>query len=72
MASENRKIKFLKRYRWTTNGIQSLANWLYFVQADDDLDWQVMKPDIYGTIMDFFASNLPILTDEQPSADTGY
>ncbi|XP_052686197.1 NFU1 iron-sulfur cluster scaffold homolog, mitochondrial-like [Crassostrea angulata] len=39
-------------------------------KADDDLDWQVMKPDIYATIMDFFASNLPILTDEQPSADT--
>lgn len=42
-----------------------------FVQADDDLDWQLMKPDIYATIMDFFSSNLPILTDEQPSSDTG-
>ncbi|XP_061191210.1 NFU1 iron-sulfur cluster scaffold homolog, mitochondrial-like [Saccostrea echinata] len=39
-------------------------------KADDDLDWQLMKPDIYATIMDFFASNLPILTDEQPSTDT--
>nr|XP_022319074.1 NFU1 iron-sulfur cluster scaffold homolog, mitochondrial-like [Crassostrea virginica] len=39
-------------------------------KADDDLDWQLMKPDIYATIMDFFSSNLPILTDEQPSSDT--
>lgn len=57
---------------WKNKRVPLHANWLYFVQADDDLDWQVMKPDIYATIMDFFASNLPILTDEQPSADTGY
>ena len=29
-----------------------------------------MKPDIYATIMDFFASNTPILSDEQPADDT--
>lgn len=57
---------------WKNKRVPLHANLLYFVQADDDLDWQVMKPDIYATIMDFFASNLPILTDEQPSADTGY
>jgi hypothetical protein len=35
------------------------------------LEWKVLKPEIYAVIMDFFASNLPILTDEQPSGDTG-
>ena len=41
-------------------------------QADDDLDWQVIKPELFAIIMDFFASGLPVLTDEQPqSLDTG-
>jgi hypothetical protein len=40
-------------------------------QVDEDVDWTVIKPDIYGTIMDFFASGLPILTDEEASVDTG-
>ena len=29
-----------------------------------------MKPEIFATIMDFFASGLPILTDAKPSSDT--
>ena len=37
----------------------------------DDMEWKLLNPDVYAAIMDFFASNLPILTDEQPSADTG-
>ena len=35
------------------------------------MDWAPIKPNIFATVMDFFASNLPILTDEQPSTDTG-
>ncbi|XP_019644715.1 PREDICTED: NFU1 iron-sulfur cluster scaffold homolog, mitochondrial-like isoform X2 [Branchiostoma belcheri] len=37
---------------------------------DDTYDWQILKPDIFATIMDFFASGLPILTDEPAPADT--
>lgn len=37
---------------------------------DDDLSWTLLKPDIFAVIMDFFASNMPILTDEQPPEDT--
>lgn len=40
-------------------------------QADDDLDWQRLKPEVFATVMDFFASGLPIMTEEQPSPDTG-
>ena len=40
-------------------------------KADDEVDWQVMKPQVYAAIMDFFSTGLPVLTDEQPSADTG-
>lgn len=39
-------------------------------KADDDMEWGVMKPEIFAVIMDFFASGLPVLTDEKPSGDT--
>ena len=41
-------------------------------QADEDIDWQVLKPDIFATIMDFFSSGLPVVTEEQPAQDTGW
>uniref|UniRef100_A0A8C0JDQ5 NFU1 iron-sulfur cluster scaffold homolog, mitochondrial n=1 Tax=Chelonoidis abingdonii TaxID=106734 RepID=A0A8C0JDQ5_CHEAB len=34
------------------------------------LDWNLLKPDIYATIMDFFASGLPVITKEAPHTDT--
>ncbi|XP_019369874.1 PREDICTED: NFU1 iron-sulfur cluster scaffold homolog, mitochondrial isoform X3 [Gavialis gangeticus] len=34
------------------------------------LDWNLLKPDIYATIMDFFASGLPVVTEEAPRTDT--
>jgi len=37
---------------------------------DQDLTWTLLKPDIFAVIMDFFASNIPIITDEEPSPDT--
>ncbi|RKP01414.1 hypothetical protein CXG81DRAFT_12025 [Caulochytrium protostelioides] len=33
------------------------------VVKEEDAVWQVMKPDIYGSIMDFFASGEAIMTD---------
>ncbi|KAI8796414.1 NFU1 iron-sulfur cluster scaffold mitochondrial [Biomphalaria glabrata] len=39
-------------------------------RSDDDLDWNILKPEIFAVIMDFFASGLPVLTDEKPSGDT--
>ncbi|OPJ75493.1 NFU1 iron-sulfur cluster scaffold-like protein, mitochondrial [Patagioenas fasciata monilis] len=43
---------------------------LYFWNESEDLDWNLLKPDIYATIMDFFASGLPVVTDEAPRTDT--
>lgn len=48
-----------------------LCNVLCF-QTDDEVDWPVLKPDIFASIMDFFASNVPILTEDQPASDTGF
>lgn len=37
---------------------------------DDDVEWKLLKPEIFATIMDFFASGLPVLTDAKPSGGT--
>ena len=39
---------------------------------NDTVEWKVMKPEIYATIMDFFAFNLPVVNEdaELVSADT--
>jgi len=31
---------------------------------DDTVEWKIMKPEIYATIMDFFASNLPVVNED--------
>ena len=42
-----------------------------FIQTDDEANWAIMKPEIFAVIMDFFASGLPVLTEEKPAGDTG-
>lgn len=39
------------------------------VTKADDIDWLVMKPDIFGTIMDFFATNQPVINREAELAE---
>eukprot|EP00744_Colponema_vietnamica_P001743 GILI01002853.1.p1 GENE.GILI01002853.1~~GILI01002853.1.p1 ORF type:complete len:251 (-),score=55.68 GILI01002853.1:422-1174(-) len=40
------------------------------VTKSDSTDWQVLKPEVFGILMDFFSSSKPILTDEPPAQDT--
>lgn len=39
-------------------------------KADDEVEWKIVKPEIFAVIMDFFASNLPVLNDAVPNSDT--
>ena len=66
MHSPHRK---LRRKDFAEHHIQFCT--LFALQAEDDIEWQLLKPDIFATIMDFFGSGLPVITDEQPSQDTG-
>ena len=35
------------------------------------MDWSVIKPEVFASVMDFFASGLPVLNeDAEPSPDT--
>ncbi|KAJ3113628.1 hypothetical protein HDU96_003122 [Phlyctochytrium bullatum] len=37
------------------------------ITKDQDAAWQLMKPDVYASIMDFFASGKPIIEDVETS-----
>ena len=42
------------------------------MQTDDDIVWDTIKPHVYATIMDFFASDLPVISEElSQSQNTG-
>lgn len=36
----------------------------------EEAEWNLLKPEIFAVIMDFFSSGLPIVTDAQPKTDT--
>jgi hypothetical protein len=38
----------------------------------EDVEWAVLKPHLYGSIMDFFASGQPVVLESyQEDSDTG-
>jgi Fe-S cluster biogenesis protein NfuA len=48
------------------DGVQSVMFGPDFITITkhEDAVWQLMKPDVYASIMDFFSSGQPILTDD--------
>ena len=46
---------------------------MYFIylKLDDEVEWKILKPEIFATIMDFFSSGLPILKETAPSSESG-
>lgn len=54
-------------------GVRSVflgPDFITVTKLDDDVEWKLLKPEIFATIMDFFASGLPILNDAVPNSDT--
>ncbi|NXI96298.1 NFU1 protein, partial [Psophia crepitans] len=63
----------LARQLFKIEGVKSVffgPDFITITKESEDLDWNLLKPDIYATIMDFFASGLPVVTDEAPRTDT--
>uniref|UniRef100_A0A1B6LTF8 NFU1 iron-sulfur cluster scaffold homolog, mitochondrial n=1 Tax=Graphocephala atropunctata TaxID=36148 RepID=A0A1B6LTF8_9HEMI len=63
----------LAKLLFRIEGVKSVffgPDFITITKLDEDVDWKLMKPEIFATIMDFFASGLPILTDAKPSSDT--
>ncbi|XP_053949536.1 NFU1 iron-sulfur cluster scaffold homolog, mitochondrial-like [Anastrepha ludens] len=40
------------------------------ISKEEEIDWSVVKPEVFAVIMDFFASGLPILNEAKPNSDT--
>lgn len=63
----------LARQLFRLDGIASVfygRDFITITRSDEDVRWALIQPDIFAVIMDFFASNLPILTDNQQPDDT--
>ncbi|KFU90923.1 hypothetical protein M959_11372, partial [Chaetura pelagica] len=63
----------LARQLFRIEGVKSVffgPDFITITKESEELDWNLLKPDIYATIMDFFASGLPVVTDEAPRTDT--
>lgn len=39
-------------------------------KVDEDMEWKLIKPEVFATIMDFFSSGLPILNEVESTSDT--
>ncbi|XP_060165352.1 NFU1 iron-sulfur cluster scaffold homolog, mitochondrial isoform X4 [Globicephala melas] len=63
-----------RRQLFRIEGVKSVffgPDFITVTKENEELDWNLLKPDIYATIMDFFASGLPLVTEETPSGEAG-
>lgn len=63
----------LAKMLFRITGVKSVffgPDFITITKLDEDVDWMTLKPEVFAVIMDFFATGLPILTEEQASADT--
>jgi len=46
------------------------SDFITITKSDDDMDWKLLKPEIFATIMDFFATGLPIVNESDDNQQT--
>lgn len=62
----------LARLLFRIEGVKSVffgADFISINKSDEEVEWKVLKPDIFATIMDFFASGLPVITEDEVEPD---
>jgi len=55
-------------------GVKSVffgPDFITITKHDEDVQWQIIKPEIFASIMDFFASGLPVVTEGAKDHETG-
>lgn len=50
-------------------GVYFGHDFLTVTKGDEDLDWQMIKPQIFAVIMDFFSSGLPVMDDQAAASE---
>lgn len=56
----------LAKMLFRIEGVKSVFFGMDFVtitRIDEEIDWKLLKPEIYATIMDFFASGIPVVNE---------
>ncbi|KAM9312960.1 NFU1 iron-sulfur cluster scaffold homolog, mitochondrial [Gastrophryne carolinensis] len=64
----------LARHLFRVKGVKSVflgPDFITITKDNEEKDWNLIKPDIYAVIMDFFSSGLPIVTEDAPRNETG-
>ncbi|GFS65741.1 NFU1 iron-sulfur cluster scaffold homolog, mitochondrial [Trichonephila inaurata madagascariensis] len=65
----------LARQLFQIEGVSSVffgPDFITVSKADEDIEWKVLKPQIFATVMDFFATGLPVVNTDQTSSDTDF
>ncbi|CAJ0966293.1 unnamed protein product [Ranitomeya imitator] len=76
MDFPNRAAAFcspLARHLFRVEGVKSVflgPDFITVTKEGEELDWNLIKPDVYATIMDFFSSGLPVITEDAPRSET--
>ncbi|XP_066246258.1 NFU1 iron-sulfur cluster scaffold homolog, mitochondrial-like [Euwallacea similis] len=63
----------LAKLLFRIDGVKSVflgPDFITITKADEEVEWKIIKPEIFATVMDFFASNLPVLNEAKPNSDT--
>uniref|UniRef100_A0A8C7DNK2 NFU1 iron-sulfur cluster scaffold homolog, mitochondrial n=2 Tax=Oncorhynchus kisutch TaxID=8019 RepID=A0A8C7DNK2_ONCKI len=64
----------LARQLFRIDGVKGVflgPDFITITKTDVDLEWKLIKPDVFAAIMDFFTSGLPVVNEEDtPRADT--
>lgn len=62
----------LARQLFKVEGVKSVffgPDFITISKESEGTDWNLIKPDIYATIMDFYATGLPVVTEEAARPD---
>ncbi|XP_075063503.1 NFU1 iron-sulfur cluster scaffold homolog, mitochondrial isoform X1 [Mixophyes fleayi] len=63
----------LARHLFRIEGVKSVffgPDFITITKDNEVIDWNLLKPDIYATIMDFFSSGLPVVSEDAPRSET--
>lgn len=58
----------LARLLFRIEGVKSVffgKDYITVTKLDDEIEWRLLKPEIFAVIMDYFTSGLPVISEEQ-------
>ncbi|CAH1799339.1 unnamed protein product, partial [Owenia fusiformis] len=63
----------LAKQLFRIQGVSSIflgSDFITITKQDDEIEWKLIKPEVFAVVMDFFASGQPVLTDTETTPDT--